>query len=95
MSNEPGYYKEGKYGIRIECLVVVTEPAAIKGGEREMMGFETLTLAPMDLRLVDRDQLPKQETNWLNLYHANVRKMIAPHLIGQDKVWLKQATSAI
>ena len=95
LSNEPGYYKEGKYGIRIECLIVVDEPAAIKGGEREMMGFETLTLAPMDLRLVDRNQLTKQETNWLNLYHANVRKTIAPHLIGQDKVWLKQATSAI
>src|SRR6185369_4458807 len=61
LSNEPGYYKEGGYGIRIENLQVVTEAQAIPGGERKMLGFETLTLAPIDRRLVDRDLLTAEE----------------------------------
>lgn len=95
LSNEPGYYKVGKYGIRIENLVVVNEPAAIKGGEREMMSFETLTLVPIDLRLVDKESLTRAEIDWLNLYHARVRKTISPHLKGLDKAWLKDAAKAI
>jgi len=95
LSNEPGYYKERKYGVRIENLVVVEEPAAIKGGERAMMSFETLTLVPIDLRLVNKELLKPAEIDWLNDYHARIRKIISPHLTGADKTWLKQAVQAI
>jgi Xaa-Pro aminopeptidase len=95
LSNEPGYYKERKYGVRIENLVVVEEPAAIKGGERAMMSFETLTLVPIDLRLVNKELLTPAEIDWLNDYHARIRKIISPHLTGADKTWLKQAVQAI
>src|SRR4029077_11391454 len=71
-SNEPGYYKTGEYGIRIENLVVVTEPKPVAGGERPMMGFETITLAPIDLNLVEPGLLTESERVWLNAYHARV-----------------------
>ncbi len=91
-SNEPGYYREGAYGIRIENLVLVTGPRKVRGGDRPMMGFETLTLAPIDLRLVDTSLLSGDELRWLNAYHARVRKEITPELKGRDKAWLEQAT---
>jgi Xaa-Pro aminopeptidase len=93
-SNEPGYYKTGEYGIRIENLVVVTEPKDV-GGERTMMGFETLTLAPIDLNLVDPDLLTPEEREWLNLYHARVRDSLS-HLVDEDtRAWLERATVAV
>ncbi len=93
-SNEPGYYKTGAYGIRIENLVVVT-PLKDMGGERRMMGFETLTMAPIDLNLVDADLLTAEEREWLNLYHARVRETIS-HLVDEDtRAWLDRATLAI
>ena len=93
-SNEPGYYKTGAYGIRIENLVVVTPPRDM-GGERRMMGFETLTLAPIDLNLVDPDLLTAEEREWLNLYHARVRESLS-HLVDEEtRAWLERATVAI
>ncbi len=93
-SNEPGYYKTGEYGIRIENLVVVT-PLKDAGGDRKMMGFETLTMAPIDLNLVDPDLMTAEEREWLNLYHARVRETIS-HLVDEDtRAWLERATLAI
>ena len=70
ISNEPGYYKTGAYGIRIENLVLVSEPEKVAGGEREVMSFETLTLVPIDRRLVVPEMLSPAELDWLNAYHA-------------------------
>ncbi len=91
LSNEPGYYSSGAFGIRIENLVVV-EPRAIPGAEREMLGFETLTLAPIDLRLVDRKLMDDDETKWLDLYHARVRKVLSPLVDPPTRRWLAGAT---
>lgn len=95
VSNEPGYYKEGAYGIRTENLQVVTAPAAIAGGERDMLGFETLTLAPIDATLIDRRLLSKEERDWLNVYHARVRDVIGPQLSGAARDWLAAVTAPI
>jgi Xaa-Pro aminopeptidase len=95
LSNEPGYYREGKYGIRLENLVLVTPPEKIEGGEREMMGFETLTLVPFDRRLIDPKQLERSELAWLNAYHARVRHEIEPQLLSDDRPWLRHATAPI
>ncbi len=92
LSNEPGYYRSGEYGIRIENLLLVTEPQAIEGGDREMMGFEALTLVPIDMRLVDAALLEAAEIAWLDAYHARVREEIAPLVDGEDRVWLLEAT---
>ncbi len=95
VSNEPGYYKAGEYGIRIENLELVTEPQAIEGGERSMLGFETLTLVPIDRRLVEPRLLTADEIAWLDAYHARVTRVIGPHLTGTDRAWLAAATAAI
>ena len=95
LSNEPGLYREGEYGIRLENLVLVTPPAPIKGGTREMLGFETLTLVPFDRRLIDPALLTRDELAWLNAYHAEVRRKIAPLLKGADRSWLREATARI
>lgn len=90
VSNEPGYYKTGAFGIRIENLQYVTEAMPIKGGERDMMGFHTLTLAPIDRALVVKSMLSKAEIKWFNKYHKRVRKEIGPLVDGNVKKWLKQ-----
>ncbi len=95
ISNEPGYYKTGAYGIRIENLVLVTPPADVPGGERPMHGFETLTLVPIDRRLVEPRLLTPAETAWLDAYHARVRDTISPHLSPEDQAWLAAATAKI
>ena len=95
ISNEPGYYRKGVYGIRIENLVLVKEPSKIDGGERELMSFETLTLAPIDRRLVVAEMLAPAELDWLNAYHRRVRESIGPELGPQDREWLEQMTAAI
>ncbi|MBA4783451.1 MAG: aminopeptidase P family protein [Rhizobiales bacterium] len=92
VSNEPGFYKTAAYGIRIENLLIVTEPAEIAGGERPMMGFETLTFAPIDRTLIEPDFLDAGERSWLDFYHCEVRQRIAPLLEGQDRLWLEAAT---
>jgi len=96
-SNEPGYYKTGEYGIRIENLVVVRELSGIPGAEKKMLGFETITMAPIDLDLVDPAMLTAEEKAWLNAYHAQVRAAVGPALEndGDARAWLEQATRPI
>jgi Xaa-Pro aminopeptidase len=94
LSNEPGFYREGAFGIRIENLVVV-EPRAIPGGERDMLGFETLTLAPIDTRPVDAKMLDADEKAWLNAFHARVRKRLSPLLTPAERAWLKRAAAPV
>jgi Xaa-Pro aminopeptidase len=89
LSNEPGYYKTGEYGIRIENLVLVVEKP-IEGAEKETLGFETLTFAPIERRLVDVSMLSDSELEWLNDYHAGVLARIGPRLEGEDKAWLER-----
>ncbi|MPZ11721.1 MAG: M24 family metallopeptidase [Kiloniellaceae bacterium] len=93
VSNEPGYYKTGAYGIRIENLVAVTESPRGAGEERDMLAFETLTLAPIDRRLVERALLSADEAAWLDSYHARVRAEIGPQLEGEAQAWLEAATA--
>jgi Xaa-Pro aminopeptidase len=94
LSNEPGYYKAGEFGIRIENLVVVV-PHKIKGAECEMLGFETLTLAPIDLSLIEPKLLDAGEIAWLNAYHARVRKALSPQVEPALRAWLARATRPI
>ena len=95
LSNEPGYYKEGGYGIRIENLQVITPAAQIAGGERPMLGFETLTLAPIDRRLIDRDLLSPAERAQLDAYHARVAAEIGPLVEPDVRAWLADVTGPI
>lgn len=95
LSNEPGYYKTGAYGIRIENLIVVTPPAPIEGGDREMLGFETITLAPIDRHLVEVALLSPAERAWLDAYHARVRETLAPALQGEDLAFLIASTQPL
>ena len=94
LSNEPGYYARGAYGIRIENLVLV-EHRAIPGGERPMLGFETLTLAPYDRRLIRPDLLAPEERAWIDAYHARVRDTLAPLVDAETRVWLDRATAPL
>jgi Xaa-Pro aminopeptidase len=93
-SNEPGFYKTGEYGIRIENLIVVTEPKDV-GGDRRVMEFETITLAPIDLNLVEVSLLTEAERGWLNSYHARVRETLSPLVDQETRGWLDEATRAI
>lgn len=95
LSNEPGNYKAGAYGIRIENLLVVAPPQPIADGDRPMLGFETLTLAPIDLRLVDAALLTAEERDWLNAYHARVRSVLSSRLDPDDRTWLEEATQPV
>jgi len=95
LSNEPGYYRAGQYGIRIENLVLVTPLKKIKGGERPMMRFETLTFTPFDNRLIDVTLLTPCEQKWIDAYHRRVAREIGPSLSGKDKTWLQRATSPL
>jgi len=92
LSNEPGYYKTGAYGIRTESLVLVVEATGIAGAEKPLNTFETLTLAPIDRRLVEPAMLSVDETAWLDAYHARVRDTLSPLLDPQTKAWLEAAT---
>ena len=89
LSNEPGYYRAGEYGIRIENLLVVTEAEPPEGGDdRTMRAFETLTFVPIDRRLVLLDLLSRDERDWLDAYHAEVVRRIGPRLDGAERDWL-------
>jgi Xaa-Pro aminopeptidase len=90
LSNEPGYYKEGAFGIRIENLVLV-EKREIAGAEGDYLGFETLTFAPLDKALVEVSLLTPEEREWWNAYHADVRRILAPQLDGEALAWLEEA----
>jgi Xaa-Pro aminopeptidase len=91
ISNEPGYYAAGAFGIRIENLLVV-EMRTIAGGERPMLGFETLTFAPIDLSLVEPKLMDADEIAWLDDYHARVRKTLSPRVDSATRAWLTKAT---
>ncbi|MDB5495263.1 MAG: metallopeptidase family protein [Phenylobacterium sp.] len=95
VSNEPGYYKEGAYGIRIENLQVVTPAQEVKGGDRPMMAFETLTLAPIDRRLVAKALLSDEERHQLDAYHARVRSVIGPQVPAEVRAWLDEVTAPL
>lgn len=90
LSNEPGYYKAGEYGIRIENLVLVEE-RTIDGMEGDWLGFSALTLVPIDRTLVDKDMLSPEQIDWWNTYHAKVREVLAPQLDGDTLAWLEAA----
>jgi Xaa-Pro aminopeptidase len=89
LSNEPGYYKEGEYGIRIENLVLVVEKE-VPGAEKPMLGFETLTFAPIDRRLIVAEMLSADERTWVDAYHAEVVRRIGPGLAAEERVWLEE-----
>jgi len=94
LSNEPGYYKTGEYGIRIENLVLV-EPRDVPGAEREMLGFETLTFAPIDRHAIATELLTDEERAWLDGYHAQVWQVVGPQLDGAALDWLKAACAPL
>ena len=95
VSNEPGYYVAGSHGIRIENLVTVTEAAVPDGGEREMLGFETLTWVPIDRRLIEPELLDDDEAAWLDAYHARVLELIGPQIDDRTRAWLGQACAPV
>ncbi|WP_336294291.1 aminopeptidase P family protein [Bartonella sp. CB169] len=95
ISNEPGYYREGAFGIRIENLMIVKPAQKINGGDIEMLSFETLTNCPIDRWLILPELLTQQERQWLNDYHAHVYHINAPYLNEDDKKWIKEATMPI
>lgn len=95
LSNEPGYYKEGSYGIRIENLILVTPADQVEGGDIAMHSFETLTLAPIDVRLIRTELLQREELQWLDAYHARVLAEIGPMLDGETLAWLEKATAPL
>ena len=95
LSNEPGYYKAGAYGIRIENLVTVIESPAGPRDERPMLGFETLTMAPIDLRLVAPTLLNRAELAWLDEYHARLNGAYASRVDAETAAWLEQATRPV
>ncbi len=94
LSNEPGYYKAGEYGIRIENLVLVTE-ASVPGAEQPMLSFETLTFAPIERALIAPSLLTSKELQWLNGYHARVLEVVGPQLAEDERQWLEAKVAPI
>lgn len=94
LSNEPGYYKADAFGIRVENLVLVV-PVTIEGAEKDMLGFETLTLAPIDRTLIDVTMLSSAERAWVDAYHARVVAEVGPHLDAEAQAWLNEATAPL
>jgi Xaa-Pro aminopeptidase len=95
VSNEPGYYKTGEYGIRIENLQFVTQARDIPGGERRMLGFETLTLAPIDRRLIETSIMTRVEIDQLDAYHARVLEEVGPTVPAEVRSWLEKVCAAL
>lgn len=93
-SNEPGYYKAGEYGIRIENLVLIEE-REIAGAEGRYLGFETLTFVPLDRKLIDTSLLTADEIAWVDTYHARVRELLSPLLSGDDLAWVERETAPL
>lgn len=94
LSNEPGYYKPGAFGIRIENLVLVEE-REIAGMEGRYLGFETLTFVPLDRKLIDKALLTAEEIAWVDAYHAQVRALLSPRLEGEDLAWVERETAPL
>ncbi|HEX2512244.1 MAG TPA: aminopeptidase P family protein [Xanthobacteraceae bacterium] len=95
LSNEPGYYKTGAYGIRIENLVLVVAAPVVEGAEKNLNAFETLTLAPIDHRLIALKLLTREEIAWVDGYHGSVRAALTPLLDPPTKAWLDRATASL
>jgi Xaa-Pro aminopeptidase len=95
LSNEPGYYKAGHYGVRIENLVLVSEGPAVAGADKPLNHFETLTLAPIDRRLIGLDLMTTDEIAWVDAYHANVRDTLTPLVAEDTRAWLNAATAPL
>ena len=92
-SNEPGIYKEGRYGIRTECIILVVPKMTTPDGE--FYGFENLTHCPIDKRAIQTDMLTPEERDWINSYHKRTRETLTPYLSPAEQAWLKDATEAI
>ena len=92
-SNEPGVYFEGKFGFRIENVIVTIPGETTEFGE--FYGFETVTLCPIDLELIQTSLLSSEEKAWLNEYHRTVYKTLEPFLANEEREWLKQETREI
>ena len=96
VSNEPGYYREGAFGIRIENLLVVTEAETLPGGDMAAkLCFETLNFVPIDRRLIRSDMLSAPERSWIDAYHATCRDNIGPRLSQTARLWLRDATAPL
>ncbi|HXW40110.1 MAG TPA: M24 family metallopeptidase, partial [Xanthobacteraceae bacterium] len=95
LSNEPGYYRTGAYGIRIENLVLVGEAAPVADAEKPLNALETLTLAPIDARLIEPALLTVEEIAWVDAYHARVREALTPLVDAPTRQWLNAATAAL
>ena len=95
LSNEPGYYKPGSYGIRLENLIIVTPAEELPDGDIAMHGFETLTLAPFDKRMLRTSLLTRDELHWLDEYHQRVLSEIGPMVGGEVLAWLEKATAPL
>lgn len=96
LSNEPGYYREGAFGIRIENLIVVREAPALPGGDaRDMLEFDTITWAPIDRRLIDADAMNRDEIAWIDAYHARTADKLRSHLPSDTADWLDRATAPL
>ena len=95
LSNEPGYYKPDAYGIRFENLLLVTEAQKPNGGEQAMLGFEVLTLAPLDRTLLQRDLLTQPELDWINSYHAKIRAEVGEQVDENGRKWVLQMTELL
>lgn len=93
-SNEPGYYKPGAFGIRIENLVLIEE-RNIAGMEGSWLGFETLTFVPLDRKLIEKSLLTADEIAWVDAYHAKVRAILSPRLSGDDLAWVERETAPL
>ena len=95
LSNEPGYYREGHWGIRIETLQVVTPTAVPEGGERPMHGFEQLTFAPIDRKLIDAGMLTPDERAYVDAYHAETLAKVGPLVEGEVRAWLERVCAPL
>src|SRR5215469_2981459 len=95
LSNEPGYYRTDAYGIRIENLVLVGEAKPVAGAEKPLNAFETLTLVPIDARLIDMALMTGEEIAWFDAYHTRVRETIAPLVDAKVREWLIAATAPL
>jgi Xaa-Pro aminopeptidase len=95
LSNEPGYYIKGKYGIRIENLLLVSKPSKPKGGDKPMLSFETLTFAPIDKALIDESLMTRSEIQWFDSYHTQVWKKIGTKVSVAARPWLEQACAPL
>jgi Xaa-Pro aminopeptidase len=95
LSNEPGYYKTAAYGIRIENLILVIAAPEPVGAEKPLNAFETLTLAPIDRRLIETRMLTTKERVWLDSYHARVHEVIGPLVDKPTRTWLAAATRSL